>query len=49
VVPGSIVDLEELGEDCPADVPCTYWKARNLRQHGIVVLQAPTAPEVEEK
>jgi hypothetical protein len=49
MVPISIMYLEELCEHCPGKAPRTRWKAGNLRQHRIIVLQDPTAPKVEEE
>ncbi len=49
MVPEPIADIEELGKHCSAEAPGTYRKARNLRQRNIVVLQDPTAPQMEQE
>ena len=49
MVPLPIADFEELRKYRPGDRPRTYRKAGNLRQHRIVILQDPAAPQVEEE
>ncbi len=49
MMPVPIADIEKFRQHRPADAPCLYREARDLCQHHIVVLQNPTAPEVEEK